>query len=37
MIFGGYTVYFMARPASFPPSLRSGANDATRATNKQYA
>ena len=23
--------------ASFAPSLRSGANDATRATNKQYA
>ena len=27
----------MALEASFAPSLRSGANDATRATNKQYA
>ena len=27
----------MALIASFAPSLRSGANDATRATNKQYA
>ena len=27
----------MALVASFAPSLRSGANDATRATNKQYA
>ena len=28
---------FVALVASFAPSLRSGANDATRATNKQYA
>ena len=27
----------LALVASFAPSLRSGANDATRATNKQYA
>ena len=27
----------MALVASFAPSLRSGANDASRATNKQYA
>ena len=27
----------MALVASFAPSLRSGANDATLATNKQYA
>ena len=27
----------IAYVASFAPSLRSGANDATRAANKQYA
>ena len=29
--------YIANRVASFAPSLRSGANDATRAANKQYA
>ena len=34
--FVGYCL-FVALVASFAPSLCSGANDVTRATNKQYA
>ena len=37
MTFVGHIVLFVSLVASFAPLLRSGANDATRATNKLYA
>ena len=37
MTFVGHIVYLCPSVASFALSLRSGANDATRPTNKLYA
>ena len=36
-LLSGTDSLFVTFEASFPPSLRSGANDATRATNKLFA